>query len=188
MTTFFERISPCSIIKNHFGTYRNARSRKYDYIEACLVVCVPLLPAYFVHRWSVVITDGVASSLFNMFAIMGGFLVNALVLLATRKGEEIRNKSKPLTPAQTNSVATRIELLEETSHNTSFGILVCLLAILVCVASGIVPNKEIFSSEKLDICIKVKDLFVSMIFYLLTLFVIILMMVTKRVNHLFCED
>ncbi len=193
MTAFFERISPVSIIKNHFATLRNDRTDSYDFIEAILVIALPIAIAWAFCAVPISINDTIANSLLNLFAIMGGFLINALVLLATRKAEELRYKAtlknqQPNDPLEEQAVLERIRLLEETSHNTSFGILVCLLAVLCCVGVTATEKTQQIVIPKIDYVIHLENAFSFLIIMFLTLFMFIILMVTKRVNNIFCEN
>ena len=163
MTTFFERINPTKIILNHFRTLYNASTQKVDWIEVFLVSVGPWLASGFMIYKKVTINEDLANILFAAFAITGGFLINALVVL-TDKSHQLRTESPD---------EERLSLLRETFYNTSFGVLVCVFSVIFCAAYPFLSNGI------------VQNIFTFCIFSFAFLFVHTLLMVIKRLNRIF---
>jgi hypothetical protein len=164
----FSRISPLKIITNHFETFYDARDKKFTILtEIIPLLIIGALIAYFLpYQFSIVIGKEMSPYIIGGFSVAGGFLINSLMVLA-----EKRTCKKDIAPEEPDS-----KLLKETFYNTSFGVLICLLATLSCILYPI--SEAVVWTQILS----------SIIYFLTTLFFHTVLMVLKRLSKIFDPD
>lgn len=170
---FFERLNPFIIVKKHFETFYNAaEDNKPCWIERSLHIAVPIAIGLLITIvFNVSITAEVNSALFNGFAIMGGFLINASFVLT-----EKRDTARKAAPNDKYEV-----LIRETFYNTSFGILICFTNVIFCSLYPLTLTDKGKDPSLLNLLMN------NLIYDLSILFVLTLLMVLKRLNRIFAD-
>lgn len=165
MFKFFERINLLNIVLKHFGTLYNAQNDKPNiYSEIIPLLVLPWLLGYFlVYQLDIIIDKNISTYLFGGYSVAGGFLINALMVLADKY-----HHTKNQTPNDEQEC-----ILKETFYNTSFGVLICLLSVIL---------SSIYALIQSDL---LSQIFSVLIYGLSFLFIHTLLMVIKRLNKVF---
>jgi hypothetical protein len=168
MFSLFERISPAKIVLKHFETLYNAKTAKINWI--CEVIPLLLFAIavsfYLPFKLEVIIDSKISPYILGGFSVAGGFLINSLMVLAEKQSDKTEIKA-----ADQNN-----KLLKETFYNTSFGVLICLLATLVCIVYPI--SKNVLWMSVLS----------GFIYFLTIFFFHTVLMVIKRLSKIFDPD
>ena len=158
----FEKIDISFICRNHFKTLYNASTGTPNAWE---ITVFYVLPVYFsillVGIMNVSIKESVANLLVQAFAVVGGLLINARFILVERRS--LLDDSKANKDMKT--------LIEETSNNTSFGIIVCFLNVIVSVFIILFENSSLL-----------KNIFTIAVISLTTMFFHSLLMILRRLE------
>ena len=165
MFKFFERINLLKIVLKHFGTLYNAQNDKLNvYSEIIPLLVLPWLIGYFlVYHFQITINKDISTYLFGGYSVAGGFLINALMVLADKY-----HHTKNQTPNDKQEC-----ILRETFYNTSFGVLICLLSVIFSSVYALIQNETL------------SQIFSIIIYGLSFLFVHTLLMVIKRLIKVF---
>ena len=167
-----DRINPCTIVKNHFCTLYHAGTGKVAKLEVVIHLAAPfILGAFLSFCKKIYVTQSMSESLFNGFAIMGGFLISASFVLAEKR--DASKKDKPNDSYE--------EILKETFYNTSFGILLCFLSVIFC---AIYP---LFLDDKGMPITSAGYFFSGLIFSLSAMFLLTILIVLKRLDYIFSK-
>lgn len=169
----FEKIDAREIIARHFKTLSDVNTRKPCWSEIVVFYILPIfiIPT-LVYIFDHFLTDKLGNLFFQAFAITGGFLINALVMLTDRRQHYDDSKK----------FAERVTLIEEAYSNTAFGVLICFMIVFFAgIAVG--TNGDITCMS--NICVFLKVLITSIVYYLSIIFVHTLGMVIKRLDKIF---
>lgn len=172
--SIFEKIDVSEIIKRHFATLSNADTKKIHWPEIRFFYIYPIiliftLVSYYKHTLS----KDMADLFIQGFALMGGFLINALVMLMDRR----RNYD------DSKKYSERVSLIEETYVNTAFGVLVSFIIIIFAgIAVGTTSGKCVS-----DFCTVGRVTITSLTYYCFVIFLHTLAMVLKRLDRIFRE-
>lgn len=174
MTALIERINPWKIIRNHFFTLKNDQINRFDIFEISFVyVIIPISILFLAGVCTKLASKMPYSDLLSVFAIMGGFLVNALVLLIDKRQA-----------LQQGTPTNQADLIKETFYNTSFGILICFVAVILCGLGTFTDEKDclirIYSQ-----CWSSTQIINSFILIFSWWFIHTILMVIKRLNTVF---
>jgi uncharacterized membrane protein YhaH (DUF805 family) len=169
----FEKVDATEIVGRHFKTLFDIGSQKPCWSEITVFYILPILviPSV-VYTFDHSLTEKLGNLFFQAFAITGGFLINALVMLTDRRQHYDDSKK----------FSERVTLIEETYSNTAFGVLICFMIVLFAgIAVG--TNSD-------DICItnicKIWSIIItSLVYYLTIIFAHTLGMVIKRLDKIF---
>jgi chromate transport protein ChrA len=170
-----EKINSSRIIKSHFETLYNLKTKKIYWAEVITFYISPIFVVTFlVWYFEHCITEKLANLLFQGFAITGGFLINALVMLMDRRQNYDDSKK----------FANRVELIKETFANTSFGVLICFIIVLLAgIAVATDSEVECVSNS----CVALRIILTSLTYYFSIIFIHTLGMVIKRLDRIFRE-
>lgn len=168
MISLFEKIDVLSIFSNHFKTlciYNNINnSRKPNYLEIFVFyICSAFLIFLSVILYKHTLDEKIANLMFQAYAIMVGFLINALIILS--------DKRKDFDDSRKN--AEKLTLIEETYFNTSFGVITCFMILFFCGIS--ISDSFTF----------MKYVSTGCVYYLTFIFIHTLIMVIKRLERIF---
>jgi uncharacterized membrane protein len=163
----FERINILFICKNHFKTLYSLDGNgngKVNLTELFVFyIGAVVLSSIMVFVFDIYITEEAANLLVQAFAVVGGFLINARFLLIDKQSHF--DDSRKYTDIKT--------LIEETSHNTSFGVLVCFFNVLLSV--GVILAQ--------DVCVIYQILSVCVL-SLTFIFCHVLLMIVRRLESI----
>lgn len=162
----FRRISPSKIISNHFETlYDEGQEGEVNFWSEIvpLLLIATFIALVLIIYFKITINEKVITYFIGAFSVVGGFLINALMVLAEKRGDN----------SGAGASSTKDKLLRETFYNTSFGVLICLVINLLCILY------PLFDS------LKWQELMSGVIYFLTTLFFHTLLMVVKRINKVF---
>lgn len=169
----FEKIDATEIVGRHFKTLFDITSKKPCWSEIIVFYILPfLIIPFVVYIFDHSLTEKLGNLFFQAFAITGGFLINALVMLTDRRQHYDDSKK----------FAGRVTLIEETYSNTAFGVLICFLIVLF---AGIAVGTNSASSCASNICVILKTFITSIVYYLSIVFAHTLGMVIKRLDRIF---
>lgn len=167
---FFSKINVNEIFISHLKTLKNYRQTSYSVADIFIFFVFPIFTSAVVVFLNFRLTKDFAGILINFFAILAGLLFNLLVLVY----EVISKAVKQGNSYQENVLS--LDRLEEISANISFEIVLSifsliLLTISVAFLEGI-PNIVLS----------------FVVFYLVSLFILTLFMILKRVHKLLAEE
>ena len=132
MLNFLNRLSFLKIFFDHYSTLYDDTDQSINYIEILLWILLPLLFGCTLVYLGLFLNSNSVNMIVTIFSILTGFLINCLVLLAS--------KDKP------QNIEIN-KLNKETFQNTSYGVLVSFITIFLCLilyhtpCSMIVPIK-----------------------------------------------
>lgn len=169
----FEKIDAREIIVRHFRTLSDVNTKKICWPEISAFYFLPIiiisLIVYFSNHS---LNDKLGNLFFQAFAITGGFLINALVMLTDRRQNYDDSKK----------FAERVTLIEETYSNTAFGVLVCFTIVFFAgIAVGTNEGNECVSGT----CHIWRTILTSIVYCLSIIFIHTLGMVIKRLDKIF---
>jgi len=171
----FKRINIASIVKDHFRTLRSL-NQSYSFMHWKDIFLFIILPLTL----SIIITyNGYnfkqqVGNLIAATAIFGGFLFNLLAIIYG----QINNIKED---AEKENSKLKKKFVKEIHTNISFCIVLSIFIVLSLLLTTIdIPSFQ-FSSL-------VKKIFIIINYYLMTIFVLTLMMVLKRVYVLLKKD
>ena len=169
----FSKINVLRIVRDHWLTLRVASSDRISSWDVLLFCGVPLIPVWLF--WGTTANDqqgtfwNVALASLSIFA---GLLLNLLVLLYGLIEKQVsKNESEDPVAAEANA-RTRNILLREVYYNVSYAVLVSITAILLLVLLMIVGE------------VKVERVLSSLLYFILTHFVLTMFMILKRIHAL----
>jgi hypothetical protein len=156
MLNFFDRFNPWCIIKAHFQTLTDDRRNKVSLMECIftllLPICISFLMVVVCQIKLKTASINLIGNIMTAFSIFTGLLFNVLVLIYSL-----------IKPNESNQ--QRIKVLKQTFSNVSFGVLLSLLLVILSMFYELINN--VF----LD----------GIIYFLVTLFLMVLFMILKRV-------
>jgi hypothetical protein len=163
----FDKINIIDIIKCHISTLKDYRTKKYSKCDLFLFFIFPLIVAGFIILFCGVISSNAVTLLTTSLSIFAALLFNLLLL--------VYNAIQKVNV--TNNVEVKKEFLKQIFQNISFAILVSVFAIILLIIYSLTGNN----------CILLYIL-TFLIFYMVTLFILTLMMILKRTHILFSEE
>ena len=123
MINFFQRLNLVKIVTNHFSTFYSDSTKTINWLELLIVIVLPFaIAAYLIFPNETELSEDTVQSLFQAFAIMGGFLINTLVVLTDKKQKYKEGRL----------CLDQYILLKETLYNTSYGVLLCIICVILC--------------------------------------------------------
>lgn len=158
MFNFFDKINPCIIIKTHFETLTDDRKEKVSLLECILTLLIPIGISLLLIKASIKIDTSFITNLLTAFSIFAGLLLNLLVLVYSL-----------IQPSKEES--QKIKVLKHTFSNISFGVLLSIILVIVGLIYDPIVKNFIFLLVPLQF----------FIYFCITLFLIVLSMVLKRV-------
>lgn len=158
------KINVTNIFKDHISTLKDYHTGKYLKSDFILFFAVPLVVAILVFIFLGEISDTAVVVLATSLSIFAALLFNLLLLVydSIRKEEKQSIEDKP-----------RLLLLKQIFYNISFGILISVLTIILL----------ILFSQNLYFCI-LQKIISFLAYYLITLFILTLLMILKRTHIL----
>ncbi len=165
----FQRINILHIFSKHFGTFINERNNKFCWLEVFTVFLIfPICFVFGIEKYNFTFKSDFYTNLIQIFAIVGGFLINTVVMIADKK----------MQLSQKSLEKNRI-LISETYYNIIFGIVVCVLTCLVCAASFLWSDSDANTLPT--------KFFTSTVLILIWIFVHTILMVLKRLASIFAD-
>jgi hypothetical protein len=167
------KISVWPIIVNHINTLRDYSTHKRSIQDFALFFGLPLAAAlaglYF--KWS--FSVNALNALLAAFSIFAGLLLNLLLLVYTFSTEGI----------QLNALAKlKTEFVRQLHDNISFSVLVSVsIVVTTLIAIMRVKADSVINSDFIEVLIT------SVLLYLMSNFVLTLLMVLKRIHAMFNE-
>lgn len=169
------KINVIEIVTQHFGTLRNAAKNKCSVTDIAFFYGIPAIVAVFLLYLGYHLNDNIIGVLLAAFSILTGFLFNLLVFLVnmvekTYEVSQGKYDSNKLSKHEVKKV-----LLKETYYNISY----CVLMGLVLTAVLVVGLVE---------CRWVNVPMSFLVYYIITHFMLTLLMVLKRFNSLLSNE
>ena len=170
----FDKINISRIITDHFGTFRSFRTKRYSTGDFILFLGLPAIVAGILLFFQGTIDNYVTQILATVLAVFAALLFNLLLLNydVVRKVQGDRGDEK---------YKERIQYLKEIFSNISFAILTALLGLILLLVQNWV-------SGSCDFQIVVSSVVSCVIYYIITMFVLTLFMVLKRVHILLSDE
>jgi hypothetical protein len=171
-----DKIDIREIIYNHVKTLKVQNKKNLSVHDLITFFVFPLVISLVLCIFKVEVNNNLTGTLLNVFSIFAGLLFNLLVLIYdifSKIKQDNSNNNK--TGKQTRSDKS-ILLLKEIYNNISFGILISLISVILLAIS-------IFPLPKL-----LKAAFSFFIFYFLSLFILTLLMILKRIHSLLSHN
>ena len=156
------KINITKIIINHFATLQNANSKKACFDDYLTFLLIPLLFTSILFYFKVYVTETAINVIISTLSILVGLLFNVVVLIFDIIKRDSANKIKNV-------------VLKQILSNIAFTILLSIISILFTLLTLIENSIS-------------KIIFNSILFFLLFNFVITVLMILKRMFHLFHSE
>jgi len=167
----FSKVNIVKIVKHHISTLKNYRTNKYSVGDFILFFGIPLFIAVIFVYFNISLTHNLTSLLITSLSIFAALLFNLLLLIY-----DIVQKTK-------NRNTLKIRFLKEVYSNISFCILIAILAVVILIFISIFNNRnDLFIYRIFNL------IFNFMAYYLITLFLLTLFMILKRIHVLLYKE
>ena len=167
MKLFFSRLNCWNIVKNHCKTFYDNTTQQTSWIEIGITVAFIILLASVATCFHC-LTKSVIEIMLTAFSILSGFLISALFLLVDKADKQ---KGKDF------------QIIKETIHNISFGILIGVFIIVLSLFFILFKASTIETTFAFPTELR---FFMSMIYFgLIVLFFHTLLIILQRVNKIF---
>lgn len=153
------KINITRIIKNHFETLQNANTKKASFDDYLTFLIIPFAITAILFYFKVYITETALNVVISTLSILVGLLFNVVVLIFDIIKRDSANKIKNI-------------VLKQILSNIAFTILLSIISILFTLLT-LIEN-----------CYT-KIIFNSILFFLLINFAVTVLMILKRMFHLF---
>lgn len=161
------------IVKDHIKTLKNSNSNKLNISEILFFFIFPLILSLLL-TWKKILSSGDMSSVITAFSIFAGLLFNLLVLTLDMV-RKIKNGRMEEQDASSQNI--KEQLIKETYTNISFCIMLSLA--LLCLSFFFVIGITNYY---------IKIILSIFIYWLVTTFILTLLMVLKRIYTLLSEE
>ncbi len=169
MKLFLSRLGCLEILHNHWNTFYNNQSQSRSWGEICIILVLAILFSATCTFFNCLNMKAIELML-TAISILSGFLISALFLLidktSHREGKEF-------------------QIIIETMHNISFGILLGLCIIVFSFIALLIENS--FLNSILSFRSKIYLLASFFYFLLVFLFFHTIFMIIQRINIIFIE-
>ncbi len=155
----FKKINILQIVRNHFATLQNANTKKADFDDYLTFLIVPITVSAILIYFKILLKTDAINIIISTLSILVGLLFNVVVLIF-----DIIKRDK------SNNVKNTV--LRQILSNIAFTILLSIVSIILTLFTYF------------DNCI-VKTVFNAIVYFLLTNFVMTVLMILKRMFHLF---
>lgn len=157
-----DKINISKIVENHFNTLRNANTKKAEFDDYISFLIIPLIATgLLIWRKTFLDTNSI-NIIITTLSILVGLFFNVIVLIFDIIKRDKNNNIKNV-------------VLKELQANIAYIILISIISILICLVTYI------------DNCF-VKYISNSVVFFLLTNLIMTVLMVLKRMFHLFDKE
>lgn len=166
MKLFFSRLNCWNIVKNHCKTFYDNTTQQTSWIEIGITVVFIILLASVATCFHC-LKESVIEIMLTAFSILSGFLISALFLLVD-KIDKPEGKD--------------FQIIKETIHNISFGILIGVFIIVLSLFF------ILFKASTIGTTFAFIRFFMSMIYFgLIVLFFHTMLIILQRVNKIFSD-
>lgn len=156
---YFKKIDISKIVENHFATLQNANSKKAAFDDYLTFLIVPLIVTSVLLYFKAFFSTDALNIVISTLSILVGLLFNVVVLIFDIIKRDSSNKIKNI-------------VLKQILSNIAFTILISIIAIIFTLLTFI---NNFYC----------KIIFNSILFFLLTNFGLTVLMILKRMFHLF---
>lgn len=157
-----DKINCLNIINSHLATLQNDNTKKADLSDYFTFLILPLLVAVALVKFGIYLKDSAINIIITTLSIFVGLMFNIIVLLFDIVKREAHQKIKNI-------------VLKQLLANISFAILLSVVAILLTLLTFF------------DNCwVKLATTFIT--YFLLTLFLMTLLMILKRMYNIFKNE
>lgn len=160
----FAKFNIEKIVFAHIYTLRDEATGNVKKGDIFITFIVPVVPFLFSWCGSVKLSDAAVGAWISAFSVFAGLLFNLLILVYG-VDENFKVTSENMGRAK--------ELVRQTFVNIAFSIIVSIAIIIFLGLSFVMPDK-------------ILPLAAAVFYYLLTLFILTMMMVLKRMYVIFC--
>ncbi|HLO43782.1 MAG TPA: hypothetical protein VK175_05565 [Leadbetterella sp.] len=157
-----DKINISKIVKNHFSTLINANSGKPDWDDLLTFYGLPIIATSTLTIIGIKLNSEATNIIITTLSIFVGLMFNIIVLLFDIVKRDASRAIKNL-------------ILKQLLENISFAIILSILAILMT----LITYSNNFIIKSISTCIT---------YYLLTLFLITLLMILKRMYNVFKNE
>jgi hypothetical protein len=170
MSGLFTKVDVTPIFRGYISTFKAYRSNSYSWGDVLFFLVVPFLIACLFVFLKVTVTQELSHLLLGLYSIFAGLFFGLQLFIF-----EIISKIVELNLTLKSS-KLRIKKFEYIAKNISFEILICVLGLLILFLT------ELFTVKPLNI------FFSGLSFYLLTVFVLGLLVIVKGIHILLEEE
>ena len=172
------KISPWRILADHFSTLVDYPSVRVSPADIGFFFGLPLVGASVVVWFNLNLKPEVLSGILSAFSILGGLLLNLLVLVFSLTQSPQQDEAQSVTDV--NLIARRHKLLREIHANISFAILIAFALVIVStVALWLIDSRATADHPAIT-----NSYYTFAIAFLALNFVLTVMMVLKRMHLL----
>jgi len=158
----FKKINISQIVKNHFATLQNANTKKADWDDYFTFLVIPILTSAILIYFKIYLKTDAINIIISSLSILVGLLFNVVVLIF-----DIIKRDK------SNDIKNTV--LRQILSNIAFTILLSIVSILLTLFTY-TDNSTI------------KIIFNAIVYFLLTNFIMTVLMILKRMFHLFHSE
>lgn len=158
----FDKVNIILIIQNHLATLKNDNSKKPEASDYFTFLFIPIVVSAILIYFKVLLSSEAINILITTLSILVGLLFNVIVLIFDIIKRDASNKTKNL-------------VLKELFSNISFTILISILTITFTLFT--------FFENSLA-----KVIFTGIVYFLLSLFMLTVLMILKRMHKLFSNE
>lgn len=171
---FFERINVLSLIRKHFSTLYDNRTKSISRSEIIsLSVCAFGIPAILVYFLKQPLNTSETNCFFTVFSIAIGFLASTLFVVAQKKDD--------------SKEADFVIKIKECFYNTAFSLIASIIIIL-CYLTMIISVKALADFKLSEYIPYVLNIGSFIIYAFIVLFFHSMLMVIKRVFYIFDKN
>lgn len=157
-----DKINISKIVENHFNTLRNANTKKAELDDYITFLFIPIIATGLLIWKKTFLDTNSINIIITTLSILVGLFFNVIVLIFDIIKRDKNNNIKNV-------------VLKELQANIAYIILISIISILICLVTYI------------DNCI-IKYISNSVVFFLLTNLIMTVLMVLKRMFHLFDKE
>lgn len=154
-----KKIDISKIVKNHFATLQNANTKRAAFDDYLTFLIIPLIVTGILLWFNVYLSDSAINIIISTLSILVGLLFNVVVLIFDIIKRDSTNKIKNI-------------VLKQILSNIAYTILISIVTIILTLLTFI--N---------NCCTKI--IFNALIYLILTNFTLTVLMILKRMFHLF---
>lgn len=158
----FKKINISQIVKNHFATLQNANTKKADWDDYFTFLIIPILLSAILIYFKIYLETDAINIIISSLSILVGLLFNVVVLIF-----DIIKRDK------SNDIKNTV--LRQILSNIAFTILLSIVSILMTLFT--------FTDDG-----TIKAIFNAIVYFLLTNFIMTVLMILKRMFHLFHSE
>ena len=166
------KINVLPIIARHFDTLRDHATGKRSKADIFIFFVVPLIASGAALYFRIALTSDALNAVLASFSIFAGLLLNLLLLVYTRAGEEVR----------IDVFAANIKrFVRQLSDNIEFAVLVSVFVVICCLIATATLKSEPNNTPHAGVVMT------AILVFLTSNFILTLLLVLKRIHAMLQE-